>query len=121
MFLMAKYILDKLYHIEEKKSKHIRFGMNGRFKEHVACALKGSKKCPKIHKAMREHGTQAFICNTILICDRSDLNDFETYFIKYYKAYTNEGYNITIHNKITYHTEKKKENKKKNCECSEQK
>ncbi len=79
------------------KKKTFKAGMSTRYKDHLRYAKNGSNCIPKLYRAIRKYGIGAFICNQIVICDKSDLDDFETYYIKLYETYTEKGYNIVIH------------------------
>lgn len=49
----------------------------------------------KLHAAMRKYGIDAFRIETVEVCDVSELNDREIYWIEKYDSYRN-GYNNTL-------------------------
>ncbi len=92
--ITGKRYIGQTLSYRRNHDKTTRFGMNGRFKEHINEATKGKNCCPKLYFSMRKHGENPFICNQLVICNKSDLNDFETYYIKYYESHTDKGYNV---------------------------
>lgn len=72
--------------------KIVPFGSQKRFKEHIYHASKYIEDSPKLNNAIREYGERAFYCNILAICPVWDLDEYETYFIKFYDTCKN-GYN----------------------------
>lgn len=69
---------------------------NNRLTEHIYVATHPSIDCKsKLHAAMRKHGVEAFRIETVEVCDVSELNDREIYWIDKYDSYRN-GYNNTL-------------------------
>lgn len=65
-----------------------------RFKQHIKCGLGIDAPQTKLYKAMLEEGVENFRFEVIEICQQSDLNDKEKYWIDFYQS-TDWGYNQT--------------------------
>lgn len=51
--------------------------MSVRWCHHKKNAVNGSKKSPHLYSAMRKYGTEKFECKPLIICESSDLHQYE--------------------------------------------
>ena len=65
-----------------------------RFKQHIKCGLGIDTPSNMLYKAMLKDGVENFIFEVIEECDRSQLNDRETYYIDFYRS-QEHGYNMS--------------------------
>lgn len=70
------------------------WGAEKRFALHVSSALSGSTACPALYNAIRKYGPSAFSVKVIMICERQQLNYYETKFIRQYNTVAPNGYNL---------------------------
>ena len=69
-------------------------GADVRFAIHIRMAVQGSKGCPALYSAIRKYGPSSFSVKTIRICERSELNYYETKYIRQYNTLAPNGYNL---------------------------
>lgn len=70
------------------------WGAEKRFAHHLSLALAGSNGCPALYNAIRKYGPESFSVKVIMLCDRPQLNYFETKFIRQYGCQAPKGYNL---------------------------
>jgi len=75
------------------KNKIKKHGIEGRFAVHIKSANKFSESCPKLYNAMRKNGTANFSISVIEVCNKTELLEKETMWIKILDT-ANYGYNI---------------------------
>jgi len=73
--------------------KTVKFGAKGRFEEHVRDVLKDRHQCT-LHAAMKKYGIDAFDYEIVIVCDLSQLDDYEQFCITYNSTTSDSiGYN----------------------------
>jgi hypothetical protein len=89
-----------------------RWGTIGRWKSHIKSSFKVEDRAYnyEIHKAIREHGIESFEVQTI--CETSDPDTQEQYYIKHYNSLHPNGYNLTEGGKNGKHCEMINEKKR---------
>ena len=65
-----------------------------RFKQHIKCGLGIDTPSNMLYKAMLKDGVENFTFEVLEECDRSQLNDRETYYIDFYRS-QEHGYNMS--------------------------
>lgn len=89
-----------IYKIENLKNRKKYIGQSinieKRWKHHINTAFNSKNKNYNnaLYCAFRKYGVDSFKFTIIEICDKSNLNEREKYWIKYYNSY-NDGYNMT--------------------------
>lgn len=90
IYKIVNSVNDKVYIGQTIKKPKLRLT------EHIYHATHSKYDCKsKLHAAMRKHGIDAFHIETVEVCDVSELNDREIYWIEKYDSYRN-GYNNTL-------------------------
>lgn len=87
-----KYIGQAKSYIQNH-GKIVRHGAEGRFKIHMAEALKGEDSCAKLYASVRKHGVKVFTTEILLICNLTELDKCESTMISKFDTVKN-GYNI---------------------------
>lgn len=68
-------------------------GTHKRFNDHISYALKYRDDCPKLCRAIRKYGKEAFVYEVLIRCNEDMLDYYEIKFIEFYDT-CNSGYNI---------------------------
>jgi hypothetical protein len=81
----------------KNKGKYRPFGYIGRFKDHISEAINNTKEnqCTYLNNSIRKE-KDFFKVELLEICDISDLDEKEKFYIKKYDSYYPNGYNLTI-------------------------
>jgi group I intron endonuclease len=90
IYLITCLTTGKRYVGQYKKQNPI-----GRWNIHIENAEKGCKY--RLHTAIREHGKESFILETLCICQKSSLGNMEAYFAEQFETYVWDkpgGYNM---------------------------
>ena len=77
----------------------VEFGVKGRLRQHLANAYMRSRQneCPLFYRAVRKHGKESFIVETLLECPLDNLDFFEISLIEKYDSSNRKfGYNIAL-------------------------
>lgn len=89
--------IGQAVHWRKRGDSFVRKGWIVRVREHFSNALGTSSKNkdhPKFYNAIRKYGMDSFVTTRLCICDISDLNHWETWWIRIFDS-VNNGYNIT--------------------------
>lgn len=73
--------------------------VKNRWKQHINSSInEGSRDYNTyLHIAMRKYGIDAFLVEEIEVCDNTQLDDREVFWIDYYNSFNNQcGYNLTL-------------------------
>lgn len=91
-----------IYKYENKINGHIYIGQSidiqKRFREHKNAAFNSNNRDYNlpIHAAIRKYGLDNFNFDIIDICEQSQLDKQECFWIDYYQSYMNGNYNISL-------------------------
>jgi len=97
-----KYYVGQTLSHRKNRGKYRPFGYMGRFQDHISEAVCNTKKkqCTYLNNAIRLYGKEAFQCELLTQCLRSDLDTQEEHYIKEYNSIYPNGYNLTCGGKV---------------------
>lgn len=107
-------------YIKGNRNKYYLYGGMGRFQRHISNAFstneKSSNDCPELYSAIREFGSELFICKILKVVSNNPKKHEKKYILKFDTHNPKNGYNVLIstdkpicpENLITF--QKKKEN-----------
>jgi hypothetical protein len=90
-------------HSHRKNHNRYRpFGAEGRFRDHVSCALRNTKtsQCSALYNDIRQYGRDAFKWSQLEICASTMLDQREQFWITELNTTHPTGYNLTIGGRV---------------------
>lgn len=90
-----KYIGQTRSH-RENHGRYRPFGAEGRFRDHISCALRNTKvaQCTALYNDIRQHGRDAFKWSQLEECSKADADQRERHWIAALHAEHPNGYNL---------------------------
>ena len=78
-------------------AKYRRFGIIGRFKDHISEAMCNTKKhqCNYLNSAIRKYGVEKFTVELIEVCSVTEMDEREAHYIVVLNSLYPNGYNLT--------------------------
>jgi group I intron endonuclease len=90
----GKQYIGQAVCFKRRKNTLVRNGTEGRYKIHVAAARRKDNRCCAISSAMQKYGVHNFSVKTLLICDKCQLDYYETKYIRQHETMAPKGYNL---------------------------
>ena len=91
----SKQYIGQTTTLAQRKDKFIKWGYIQRWRQHVNEANSKTKEgCVKLNAYINKYGANNFKVELILVCDKNDLNYFETRMIKEYNSLSPGGLNL---------------------------
>lgn len=87
IYRFVNMVNGKSYVGRSKDLKH-------RYYQHIGLLRRGIEPCVKLNKAWKKYGEENFVYEVLCLCDESELNSMEMYYIQKYDSFAN-GYNCT--------------------------